>query len=459
MGNAAHVVGRWLPAGTYEIVEMVGKDKGSFTPIEIVAGKVTDLGGMAWASVGDRERVLLPLRHPELTAQLTEALAPLKSHVGQDSIVWRPTQVPRPQTVPTPANSLGLIGALIAEHVEEANKTPLKVRLRSTKDLESFTALALSAGAPLIAAPSYDKLGNLYIGSNFGQLRIRDGKGNWQSISTGTLSPLIAVEARGNRILVGGTEGLLLSSTDGAKTWKPLYRFGKDEAVLSITHTDAEDFVLTARIQGDATSVYAKFDGLNVYALDWSAEAAPRLVQRIPASMFVFAAMGYAPLAMVVDHYYFVNAGDTLERLDLSTHSWKKITPPHSVSYLRKSSNGKTLTAFKAQGAFSKLSVSSDLGETWSSVETPSYPVLDIHMESPSTGMAARVDVGAFSSALQLVRYDASSKTWKKTWTSPSAGCARALQGPSEDVQLCITPGGSILRIDGDKLIPEALAD
>jgi hypothetical protein len=35
----------WVPQGTYEIVEMVGIDKGTYVPIEVKAGWVTDLGG------------------------------------------------------------------------------------------------------------------------------------------------------------------------------------------------------------------------------------------------------------------------------------------------------------------------------------------------------------------------------------------------------------------------------
>lgn len=46
------VRGMWIPAGAYEIAEMVGSKRGSYTSINVAAGKITDLGGLTWAGVG-----------------------------------------------------------------------------------------------------------------------------------------------------------------------------------------------------------------------------------------------------------------------------------------------------------------------------------------------------------------------------------------------------------------------
>ncbi len=85
----------WVPADSYEIAEMVGKDKNSYLPIQVKPEQITDLGGLTWASVGGRERVLLPLRHPELEAQLASVKSKLNEHTSAEVIEWKPSTPPK----------------------------------------------------------------------------------------------------------------------------------------------------------------------------------------------------------------------------------------------------------------------------------------------------------------------------------------------------------------------------
>lgn len=125
--------GLWVPKGAYEITAELGPRKGVSEPIEVEPGKVTDLGGFAWAAVGNRQRALLPIRHPDLSADIEQALAPLKTHVSPDRIRWQPSQVPAAQPVPVAMTNLGLIGALLTEYEAEVNKTPLRAQLRAAR--------------------------------------------------------------------------------------------------------------------------------------------------------------------------------------------------------------------------------------------------------------------------------------------------------------------------------------
>jgi hypothetical protein len=157
--------------------------------------------------------------------------------------------------------------------------------------------------------------------------------------------------------------------------------------------------------------------------------------------------------------YYFLTLFDRVERFDSQASTWKDVSPPHVVSVLNAAPNPATLTAFKAQGVFSKLSVSVNAGDSWIPMETPSYPVVDIRLEGTQAGFASRIDMGAFSSGYQFVRYDAATKAWPTVWTAPPGLCMRTLRDQTGTEKFCVSPGGSIFRIDGGKPVPEFAAN
>jgi hypothetical protein len=338
------------------------------------------------------------------------------------------------------------------------NNTPLRTQLRTAKSLDEFTKLYLPSAAPIMGGSSVDAAGAVYVGGNFGYLRKRDAAGAWRSIDTGTISPLSAIEAAGDRVVVGTHDGLLLTSVDNARTWNRLHQFDKKENVLNIHRAGNEYLVLTSKFVGTATGTTAAVESLQVYVLDLPTMA-PKLLRKIelPKKLNWFQ-MGSLQ-ASLAGNYYLVNTLESIERFDLTTHTWKKVSAPHDVTHLRSEKNGAVVTAFKAQGVFSKLSVSTDFGDSWKAMETPPYPVNDIQMESTEVGYASRWDTGAFTSAMQLTQYDPASRSWKQTWTAPVATCVRMLRDASGKEQFCVTGGGSIFRVDSGKLVPEFVAE
>lgn len=454
------VLALWVPPGQYEIVEMVGPTKGKYDPIEIKAGQVTDMGGIVWADIGDNERVLLPLHHQDLTAAVTVATEPLKALSMGERIEWKPTAPPLVQQVPSsnaPPGS-GLVVAVIEAYVAKVNKTPLRTQLRSAKNLDEFTKLYLPSAAPIMGGSSVDATGTVYVGGNFGYLRKCDVSGTWRSIDTGTMSPLTAVEAAGERVVVGTHDGLLLTSTDNARTWNRVYQFDKKENVLNIHRARNEYFVLTGKFVDAATGRKAAVESVQVYTLDVQTMV-PQLLRKIelPEKLNWFQMGGLQ--ANLAGNYYLVNTVGSIERFDLTRRTWKKVSAPHEVTHLRTAKNGAIVTAFRAQGIFSKLSVSTDFGDSWKAMETPPYPVNDIQMESTEVGYASRWDTGAFTSAMQLTKYEPVSKSWKQTWTAPVATCVRMLRDASGREQFCVTGGGSIFHIGSGKLVPEFVAE
>lgn len=452
------VLALWVPPGQYEIVEMVGPTKGKYDPIEVKAGQVTDMGGIVWADIGNNERVLLPLHHQELTAAVTAATEPLNALSMGERIEWKPTTPPMIQKVSTSSAVPGLVVAAINAYVDHVNKTPVRAQLHAAKSLDEFTKLYLPSAAPVLGGSSVDAAGAVYLGGNFGYLRKRDTTGAWRSIDTGTMSPLTAVEAAGDRVVVGTHNGLLLTSADNAQTWNRLHQFEKKETVLNIHRAGNEYLVLTGKFVGEATGRSAAMDSMQIYVLNLSTMA-PKLLRKIELPKRInWFQIGYLQ-ASLAGNYYLVNTLESIERFDLSARTWKTVSAPHDVTHLRSAHNGGIVTAFKAQGVFSKLSISTDFGGSWKAMETPPYPVNDIQMESTEVGYASRWDIGTFASAMQLTQYDPGSKSWKPTWTAPVATCLRTLRDGSGNEQLCVTGNGSIFRIGSGKLVPEFLAE
>jgi hypothetical protein len=443
----------------YEIREMVGSEKGKYTPIEVQVGRVTDLGGFSWASVGGRERVLLPLRHPDLAAQTASAVAPLKELVSGEPINWRPTTPPPIHTVPVASTNLGLVADLLMIYSEEVNKPPLRTQLREARSLEAFTRLFIPASPPLLGEPGYGDDGALFIGSNYGQLRKRDRDGTWKPIDTGTISPITAISVNGNQLLAGTYDGLLLSSVDGGQTWTRLHRFDGEQVVLGIIRSGNQYVVHTGTVVAHPSVKRTDVASMRVYLNGSASQGQPKLLRQIDFPERISGYLLFSLNSIQAGKYYFLNTYGSIERLDLSTLTWTKMPLMHEVSYLRLSSNGQMLTAFKAQGIFSKLSVSMDLGEHWASMEKPSYQVNDIHMESPTAGSATRWDTGAFSSSLEWNEYDPASDSWKKTWSAPPSTCSRTIRDSSGRQLICVSYGGSIFRVGSGKLVPEFLAD
>lgn len=455
----SEVLAAWVPQGSYEIEEMVRTSKSKYVPVEVKAGFVTDMGGLTWVSVGDDESRFMPLRHSDLISSFNGAVEPVKEFLASERLEWRPTAPPVGRAIPNGRKLPAPVLEQLAAHDAAQKRTPLREQLRQVKSLDEFAKLYVASSTPLLGETSSDKTGALYVGANFGQLRKREVSGAWHSIDTGTISPITAVEAAADPILVGTHNGLLLASGDNAQTWKRLHNFGTHETVLGIHFTGAQYLILTAKLVNPAAWERASLQSLQIYALDLPALSAPTLIRKIDLPKNYAQQRTSAYHATLAGKYYLVNTFEGIERFDLAARTWKTISPGHEVSNLRSANSGALITAFKAQGGFSKLHISTDSGDTWTTMERPSYPVLDIRMESKDVGFATRIDMGAFSSALQWTQYDAASKSWKEVFTAPKVTCERTLRDANGRDQFCVTVRGTIFRVGTGGMVPEYVAD
>lgn len=216
-------VGLWLPEGEYEFPSLVQANGQKYSPIRVERGRVTDLGAVLDLQVGGYEYLTVAIDHPEASADLDAALRELQPHLSNmEPLKWSTPSPPKPQTIPTPTSSLGLVADLLLAFERHVNKPPLRERLKEAKTASEAYRLALTGIAPDTDEPGIDAAGALYFGGALGQIRRRSPNGEWTSLDTGTLESITAVEVDGNRLMAGTSSGTIRVSDDGGVTWRRL---------------------------------------------------------------------------------------------------------------------------------------------------------------------------------------------------------------------------------------------
>jgi hypothetical protein len=454
--DASANLGLWIPAGKYEVAEMVGRDKGSFLPIEVRAGRLTDLGGLAWFAVGGYERVLLPFRHPEFEERTKSAITQNLPYLySADPIEWNPQAPPKAQEIPAPSMGLGVIVDLIAAHNRSVNTPSLNKRLKDATTVSQFFAVAKTATPPLKNEPAIDMGGNLYYGAELGQVRVRRPDGHWDALDTGTLQPISSVASNGNnRLIAGSRDGVIRVSDDKGATWHRTAQLGPDEAILDIDQAGTRWLVTTGHL-ANPRAAYPSVDQIKVYTTPGAELSDLVQANKVVLSESLEPYRQDAIRGQVVGNYYFLNTVFALWRFDLASNEWKNVSPGHTVTRFRIAPNTRVITAFKNQGIFSKLSVSDDNGESWHAYATPPIVVDDIHFDTIDKAEATRWNPGMWSVTLESLKYDPLRKDWIKIGAAPEGACAKTLRNGDNHSLFCVSSGGSIFRFDSGTLTAE----
>lgn len=442
-----------LPEGRYWIYDMVRSRKDiAHAPIEVRARQVTELGGLRWIDIGNHERALIAEPHADASAALkawpsqwpdsprsqwTQDRLPIKVNVTQDA----------------PLSGLGLIADLISLYEKEVNRPSVKQQLDQAKSPAHLLELAR-----LVATPTYDELsrdadGNLLVGAEMGQLRERKPSGEWTAIDTGTASALTAVYAGAGTRVVGTADGRLLArQADGR--WQARRRLDPTEVVLDIDRLGKRWFVLVGRF-GKPLGVLRSVDGVVLYSgsADDFSDLSP--LRRISGRQILQPVNRIR--GQVQGERYYLNADDNFGYFEGDSADWHALKPGHAVTHLRITPATGTLTAFKAQGGFSKLSVSEDSGASWKSLDTPPYTVADVQLQDATHGLAARFSMGAFSSNIEILSLEGAK--WAKVGEFAPAACRRTLKSEDGQHWFCLSAGGSILRIEDGKLKVESAVE
>lgn len=447
--------GVWLPAGSYRIAGwglLKWKDGPTF---EIKPGRVTDLGDYVAVNVGGYKTVVMPItqaEHPGGVLAATQSFA---------SLLVDPTPL-RPETLSlSPAmedgavdTGLGLVGDLLMLYDRKVNKTSTIEALTAAKDPVEFLRLVRTVTVPAQDEPAVLTDGTMYFPADFGQLRRRTPDGQWSNIGMDTLRRITSVEADAERLVAGSDDGHIRETRDGGATWTSLASLGSMRSVVDIDHAGTYWVVTTmenvdpfkaARVQagfklqqlGETVRLrvfVAQHDDLSDLALsrEWSLPYNER--------------WGWtAPQGQLVDHRYYLLAGNTPQRLDLPSGQWRAIAPRERTSALRVNPSTGVLAAVWNQGAFSKVYYSTNHGESWQQIGRPPYVINDLQMDTGSSGWATRWNVGAFSGVWELYAYSVKKDDWEMTGEAPF-NC-KPMRAGTDVPLLCMATDSSIFAL------------
>ncbi|GAB3367321.1 hypothetical protein GCM10027431_10840 [Lysobacter rhizosphaerae] len=456
---AAQAFGQWLPAGRYRIKQWGVWQWPDGPQFEVQAGRVTDLGDVMPVNVGGYQFVVVPVTHPEHAGSLAEAIKPMASVLKESTpIPATMTAVSLPITIGQKPSGMGLIWDLLVAHDRKVNKPSTLDALIAAKDPNEFLRLLRGVTPPLQDEPGRLSDGTLFFPADLGQLRKRTPDGQWSSLGMDTLRQILAVEYADGRLIAGSDDGHLRDSRDGGATWTDLKALGRLESILDIDHTrDAWVVTTTERFddpdaeRGSGFVVAARGTlsvRLRVYVghrEDLSDLALSKEFTLAPKDQ----AGWLGARGQLVGSHYYVMAGTALQRLDLASGDWKTITPGPRISSHRVDPTTEVVTALWSQGAFSKVYISSDHGDTWTQIGRPPYIISDVQMDSTDRGWASRWNMNAFGGVWETYAFVPAKNDWDKSGEAPF-NCRLMRIAPDLPV-LCLAPDASILGLHDGK--------
>lgn len=440
------VRGIWLPAGQYKLAAWVHSRVSDYPAFEVRARRLTNLGTLIPVALGGKEMTLLPVQDAnseKLGRETAQRLGQLLAE--PDALPWRPQEVPKPFFIDPGYSGLGLIADLIVLYDQHLNQTPISKRLRQAKTSAEMLAVAKEAAAPATKEPGVDNQGRLYFGAALGQVRVRTPAGAWSSMDTGGLRAITAVEWRGGQLFVGDESGEIRSSRDDGRTWSRLASLGQRTVVTDIDRVGSRWVVLAADHRAAANGMFNQMDRIRAYVASRDDMADLKQVWEATSKDAFFVGNSWnGPRGESTDRSYLFPAFFDLMRLDNSSFEVRRVPGPARVSGVHAFPQG-TVTAFYAMGAFSKLYVSPDHGDTWATLDEPSLIIDDVVFETPQRGVVARWPMAAFTPRVVFENYDSVTKKWVAQEAGPEA-CRLVLQDARKLPNLCVTGSGSVLH-------------
>jgi hypothetical protein len=102
-----------------------------------------------------------------------------------------------------------------------------------------------------------------------------------------------------------------------------------------------------------------------------------------------------------------------------------------------------------SQGLFSKVFVSSDHGDHWTSIGLPHYTIMDVQMDDGMHGWAYRWNMNAFSGVWETYAFDPTTNNWKHSVDAPF-NC-RPMRVATDLPLFCVASDSSLLGYIDDK--------
>ncbi|MEH6460420.1 hypothetical protein [Chitinimonas sp. JJ19] len=448
----AATASRWLPAGEYDVDGMFKDSSPHYTPIKVEAGRMTDLGGLMFFDLGNYERTLLPFRHPELTQQATTfAEQHAAVLVSRERIDWQPDRPPPAQATPSGTSGVGLVADVLMNISQHANRPSLNKQLKEADSIQKFYELVRIHQIPWSSVGSAENQGVQYFGASLGQIRTRDAAGAWHAIDTGTLSQINAIYAQEKRIVAIAESGEIRTTDEIHQSpWHAIGKLPENLTPFGI-HKLGSEFIIVAGNR-HRPDMNVGWNAIHIFSTVSGDFSNLKEIKNIKRSHFFI-----LPQAYIYNENYFLSMETDIQRYSPRDGVWDTIYPGHRTTQFLLAAETGFLTAFEENGVFSKLSVSSDLGQSWEKITQPSYPTFEVAFHDKEHGQAIRANPGAFSSSWELVQFNVNSNRWDTISESPKGLCRRVLSDIRKRNFYCFSGIGDIFRFSPGELTAESL--
>lgn len=452
----------WLPAGQYELKNVSYSSDGltnktiklaGYPKIIIKEAEIINLGSLINFNVGEGKEIWLPLSSKESQILAKSELKRHAKYFTQNSAQqWKPIKLPDSIKGSKSGSGLGIIADLGLAYSDSLQEGMIKNQLLTVNDIDSFYNVAIKQLPPIINQdPSYDNVGNLYLGADLGQIKKRTPAGLWTSIDTGTLDTISKVYwyqdslfavAGDNRVLVRSKEDLL---------WHEYTQLASNQTVYDLDGIQ-DDLIILSATKKRSSSIFMLGQDfkLSIYRASYNNAENIQLINTIEQQGHVFK----NPKGIINNSFYYIGLmPDIFKSLDLNTMKWNNIRLPQDFTSFHVAENN-LITLLNSQGAFSDLFISDNNGDDWQELNAPSYVIQDVFFSSNNVGFAYRVSPGIFTVEHILQQYNLGKNTWNDITKAPQE-CKYIFSKQLNMPILCLTKSDTMLSFKNNKWVSE----
>ena len=373
------ILNNTLPEGTYKLIGFSSNWRGvlnSFISAKhhnyrfnVKAGEVLNLGYFTIQPIGEGKYISIPQKDSNLSSILVDAY-PMLSNYPQKTLDLQVNssagKATRSNSVPNMGWGGNMIVGGVTSLISSMNEREVNPKWKSVQSYEQMLNTAKSethAFNSIRELPS----GDIFAGSNLGQVLHRDLNGNWRNIDTGSNFEVTSIAHKNiNEFLIGGEGNLLLFTSDLGKSWKSVSSPLKNSLVIKLDY-----------YEGTYIGLFQDGNDLYIYSTDdllgdnWKQRL---YIADGDLGGYIWT-VGHSNAVLMGDTYLVLDKKGTLHNISLNNYVVTEVkTGFETTTNLEIIGNTRLLMRGDEARYFF---VSDDKGQNWNETKKPCYTLFD----------------------------------------------------------------------------------